>query len=225
MDVQVQLAGPITGKPTSNGGTKFDIPLSNGSKPSTFDDAIPTKIASFAGQPFTARLEQKGKYLNIIGAYGPGEQVPADFAAAGQAVQTFPAVQAAPFVPTPAALPAGVVPFTPTDNFPPEATTRITKLSVIQTAYAAVSALFHGAGPEELPKLVEQADKLAQKLYADARSHEGGVQTAPAPQPVAAEPQAMAAFVAEQAGTPVVQVGTDGIIAAAAPAALPWAAA
>jgi hypothetical protein len=217
MDVEVQLAGQITQKPTSTGGTLYTFPLSNGLKPSGFDGALATKVLGLTGQTFTVRLEQKGKYWNILDAYGPGETIPPDFANPGAPVQAFAPSGAPPPVAT---FPAAE----PTENMTPSTQTRITKLAVIGTAYSTVAALFHGAGPEELSNLIEAADKLAVKLYTDARSHEPGATQAPIA-PVAVEPQAVAAFVAAEAGAPAVQVGTEGIASTEDFAALPWTAA
>lgn len=228
MDVQVQVAGQITSKPTNNGGTKFDIPLSNGMRASTFDAALATKVSQFGGQTFTARIEQKpnprggAPYVNITAAAASGESLPPEIPQAGTPIST----SGASFGGATAIVPAssntnanGSKRFTEAD------TIRITKLSALSTATQLVSSLYHGAGPEVLEEAVQAVEKLAKHFYTKSRDHEAGVQTAAVAEAapvVAAEPQAVAAFVAEQAGTPVVQVGAEGVTAAAEPAALPW---
>lgn len=222
MDVQVQVAGQITSKPTSTGGTKFDIPLSNGTKPSTFDAALATKVSQFGGQTFTARLEQKGKYTNLIAVAGPGESLAPEIAPAGTPIGlTAPATFGAPT----AIVPQGNTNANGSKKFTEADTIRITKLSALSTATQLVSSLYHGAGPEVLEEAVQAVEKLAKHLYSKSRDHEAGVQTATVAEAtpvVAAEPQAVAAFVAEQAGQPVVQVGAEGVQPAAEPATLPW---
>ena len=239
MDVQVTVAGQITSKPTNNGGTKFDIPLSNGLKATTFDAALATKVSQLGGQPFTARIEQKpnprggNPYTNLLAAAGPGETLPPEIPGAGTLIT--PAAAATPFVP-PAAGVAGATPIVPAADsggngrgFSEADKVRITKLAVLGQAYAFVSSLLQGAGTEALEEAKTLADDLARKLYIDARSHEPGAVPAAAA-PVAApggrtgSAQAVAAFVAEQAGAPLVQVGAEAIVApsAAEPAALPW---
>lgn len=228
MDVQVQVAGQITSKPTRNGGTKFDIPLSNGIKPSCFDAALATKVSGFGGAPFTARLEQKGQYWNLIDAFGSGEQFVPQTPAPGTPISQ-------PFTPD-AATPTPIVPADQSGGgkkFGEADIVRITKLATIGTAYGFLAAHAEKLGID-FDEAVQWADSLALKLYKDARSHEPGavpttaqipVPTGPiAPsavtEPVAtvpANPQAVAAFVAEQAGAPVVQVG------AAEADKLPWA--
>jgi hypothetical protein len=229
MDVQVQVAGQITSKPTSNGGTKFDIPLSNGMKASTFDAALATKVSQFGAQVFTARIEQKpnprggNPFTNLMEAAGPGEQLFPEVPQAGTAIQPTTALSFAPGT-------AGGI--TPTAIVPAESggrgfseadKIRITKLAVLGTAYGFVGHHL-AAGAVEFEDAVKWADSLALKLYTDARSHEQGVQTQQAAPvaAVAAEPQAVAAFVAQEAGTEAVQVGAEGIAPAAEAAVLPW---
>lgn len=223
MDYQVQVAGQITSKPTSNGGTKFDIPLSNGMKASTFDAALATKVSQFGGQVFTARIEQKpnprggSPYTNITAAAGPGETLPPEIPQAGTPIQ------AAPFVAPGAATP--IVAEQQSKKFGEADIIRITKLSAITTAYSFVGQHL-AAGALEFEDAVKWADQLALKLYKDARSHETAAQPQTVAAPVtavAAEPEAVVAFVAQEAGAPVVAVGTEGLAAPAeAPAALPW---
>lgn len=227
MDAQVQVAGQITSKPTANGGTKFDVPLSNGMKASTFDAALATKVSQLGATVFTARLESKpnprggNPFINLLAAAGPGEALPPELPAAGTPLG---APAATPFVPgVPVAAPAAFgapTPIVPAETskggFQPEDKTRITKLAAIGTAYAFVGQLLRGAGAEALEEATKLADGLARKVYTDARSHEPGSVPAPETQ------IAVAAFVAEQAGAPVVQVGAEGIAPAAEAAALPW---
>lgn len=235
MDVQVQVAGQITSKPTNNGGTKFDIPLSNGMKASTFDAALATQVSQLGGQVFTARIEQKPNprggtpYTNIIAVAGPGMTLPPEIPGAGTPVFQ-PPQQAVPFTPVVGGqAPTPIVPDTGGKGFSEADKIRITKLAAIGTAYGFVGQhLANGA--VEFEEAVKWADSLALKLYTDARSHEQGAvpqQAAPQPQAVqqpvvAADPQAVAAFVATEAGAPVVQVGAEGIAPAAEAAALPW---
>jgi len=236
MDVQVQVAGQITSKPTNNGGTKFDIPLSNGMKASTFDAALATQVSQLGGQVFTARLEQKpnprggAPYTNIIAVAGPGMTLPPEIPSAGTPIQQFPQQAAVPFTPVVGngqATP--IVPDTGGKGFSEADKIRITKLAAIGTAYAFVGQHL-GNGAVDFEEAVKWADSLALKLYTDARSHEQGAvpqQQAVAQQQVAqpvvaADPQAVAAYVAQEAGAPVVQVGAEGVQPEAEAAALPW---
>lgn len=238
MDAQVQVAGQITSKPTANGGTKFDVPLSNGMKASTFDAALATKVSQLGATVFTARLESKpnprggNPFINLLAAAGPGEALPPELPVAGTPVG------AVPFTPgvAPAAAPASFGPATPivaaptggSGNWDEATTTRVSKLAAYERSVVAVGSLFHGAGPEHFEDMVEKIDQLSRRIYIAARSHEPG--TAPVAAPlvaadpasqIAVDPQAVAAFVAAEAGTAVVQVGADGI-APAVEAALPW---
>lgn len=228
MDVQVQVAGQIMSKPTTTGGTKFDIPLSNGLRASTFDAALATKVSQYGGQTFTARIEQKpnprggAPYTNLTAAAGPGETLAPEIPQAGTPIGMAPA---APLGGATQIVPASSVNGNGSKKFTEADTIRITKLSALSTAAQLVSSLYHGAGPEVLEEAVQAVEKLAKHIYAQSRSHEPGVtpQAAVEAAPVvAAEPQAVAAFVAEQAGTPVVQVGAEGVQPAAEPATLPW---
>jgi hypothetical protein len=112
-------------------------------------------------------------------------------------------------------------------------TIRITKLSALSTATQLVSSLYHGAGPEVLEEAVKAVENLAKHIYTKSRDHEPGAvpQTVLQSTPGAAEavgdapvatPQAVASFVAEQAGQPVVQVGAEGVLPAIESATLPW---
>jgi hypothetical protein len=225
MDVQVQVAGQMTSKPTSNGGIKFDIPLSNGTKPSTFDAALATKVSQFGQQTFTARLEQKGKYLNLIAAAGPGETLPPEIPQAGTPIgQTFAPAGGGSASPT-AIVPASSVNGNGSKKFTEADTIRITKLSALSTATQLVSSLYHGAGPEVLEEAVKAVENLAKHIYTKSRDHEPGAvpQQGAVTEPVVEQtPQAVASFVAEQAGQPVVQVGAEGVQPATEPATLPW---
>ena len=235
MDVQVQVAGQITSKPTSNGGTKFDIPLSNGLKASTFDAMLATKVSQFNGQPFTARLEQKpnprggSPYTNIIAAAGPGEQLSPEIPQAGTPL----GAAAMPFAPQAAPTSTPIVSAPQgggSGGWDDSTTTRVSKLAAYERAVAAVGSLFHGAGPEAFEEMIAKIDHLALHIYKAARSHEPNAVPAPTAAPVvaappvavAADPQAVAAFVAQEAGAPVVQVGAEGMAPAAEAAALPW---
>ena len=222
MDVQVQVAGQITSKPTANGGTKFDIPLSTGLRASTFDAALATKVSQFGGQTFTARIEQKpnprggNPYTNITAAAGPGETLTPEIPAPGTVIQTGVST---PIVPQAAGTNGnGSKKFTEAD------TIRITKLSALSTATELVSSLYHGAGPEVLEEAIQAIESLAKHFYAKSRDHEQGAHQAAAETAPAVEqnPQAVATFVAENAGSPVVQVGVEGVTAAAESATLPW---
>jgi hypothetical protein len=243
MDVQVQVAGQITSKPTQNGGTKFDIPLSNGMRASTFDVMLATKVSQLGGQPFTARIEQKpnprggAPYTNINAAAGPGEQLPPEIPQAGTPIGQQPA---APFIPQGVA-PQGA-PVTPTAIVPAESggrgfseadKVRITKLAVLGTAANLAAGLFQGAGAEALEDALSAVETTAKRLYTQARSHEEGAvppqrqaapvaETVPFEGGVPTDPQSVAAFATAEAGTPVVQVGVEGVQPAAEPAALPW---
>jgi hypothetical protein len=229
MDIQVQVAGQMTSKPTSNGGIKFDIPLSNGTKPSTFDAALATKVSQFGQQTFTARLGQRGKYLNLIAAAGPGETLPPEIPQAGAPIVGAQNLQTGQSL-TPAIVPTGIVPQGNTNangskKFTEADTIRITKLSALSTATQLVSSLYHGAGPEVLEEAVKAVENLAKHIYTKSRDHEPGAvpQQAAVTEPVVEQsPQAVASFVAENAGSPVVQVGAEGVQPAAEPTTLPW---
>lgn len=229
MDVQVQVAGQIMSKPTNNGGTKFDIPLSNGMRASTFDAALATKVSQLGAQTFTARIEQKpnprggNPYTNITAAAGPGETLPPEIPQAGTPIGVAPPTA---FTGTATAIvPAGTN-ANGSKKFTEADTIRITKLSALSTATQLVSSLYHGAGPEVLEEAVTAIENLAKHIYAKSRDHEAGSHQPEVAQMVAPvveqTPQAVTAFVAEQAGQPVVQVGAEGVQPAAEPASLPW---
>lgn len=213
MDVQVQVAGQITSKPTSNGGTKFDIPLSNGMKASTFDAALATKVSQLGAQVFTARLEQKpnprggNPFTNINAAAGPGETLPPDFPAAGTPLGDPTTTQATPFVVGGAATPIVAAPTGNSGGWDDATTTRVSKLSAYERAVTAVGQLFQGAGAEAYEDMVEKIHDLARRVYTAARSHEPGAVPGQTPAPAAAVPG----------------VGAEGVAPAAVPAAaLPW---
>lgn len=228
MDVQVQVAGQITSKPTNNGGTKFDIPLSNGLRASTFDAALATKVSQFGQQTFTARIEQKpnprggNPYTNITAAAGPGESLTPEIPSAGTPIGTSGASFGG--TSTPIVMQAAGTNGNGSKKFTEADTIRITKLSAISTATQLVSSLYHGAGPEVLEEAVQAVEKLAKHIYAQSRSHEPGAHQdqAEVAKTVEQTPQAVATFVAENAGQPVVQVGAEGVQPATEPADLPW---
>ena len=212
MDVQVQVAGQITSKPTANGGTKFDIPLSNGMKASTFDVSLATKVSQFGGQVFTARLEQKpnprggAPYTNITAVAGAGEQLTPEIPQAGTPIgQAFPpTATATPIVPA------------PQGGMSPEREIKIVKQSMLAAAANLVGHVFAGSGVESLEEAEQHVERIAKGWF-------GHVFDVAKPEQQPAEsPAAVAAFVADQAGAPVVQVGTDGVTPAASPAVLPW---
>jgi hypothetical protein len=231
MDVQVQVAGQIMSKPTSNGGTKFDIPLSNGLRASTFDAALATKVSQFGQQTFTARIEQRpnprggSPYTNITAAAGPGETLPPEIPQAGTPIgQTFAPAGGGSASPT-AIVPASSVNGNGSKKFTEADTIRITKLSALSTATQLVSSLYHGAGPEVLEEAVKAVENLAKHIYTKSRDHEPGAvpQQGAVTEPVVEQtPQAVASFVAENAGSPVVQVGAEGVLPAIESATLPW---
>jgi hypothetical protein len=235
MDVQVQVAGQIMSKPTSNGGTKFDIPLSNGLRASTFDAALATKVSQFGQQTFTARIEQRpnprggSPYTNITAAAGPDETLTPEIPQAGTPIVGAQNLQTGQSL-TPAIVPTGIVPQGNTNangskKFTEADTIRITKLSALSTATQLVSSLYHGAGPEVLEEAVKAVENLAKHIYTKSRDHEPGAvpQQAAVTEPVVEQsPQAVASFVAENAGSPVVQVGAEGVQPAAEPTTLPW---
>jgi hypothetical protein len=229
MDVQVQVAGQIMSKPTSNGGTKFDIPLSNGLRASTFDAALATKVSQFGQQTFTARIEQKpnprggSPYTNITAAAGPGETLTPEIPQAGTPIGVVSpqSLGATAIVPAP----QGNTNANGSKKFTEADTIRITKLSALSTATQLVSSLYHGAGPEVLEEAVKAVENLAKHIYTKSRDHEPGAvpQQAAVTEPAVEQtPQAVASFVAENAGSPVVQVGAEGVLPAIESATLPW---
>jgi hypothetical protein len=236
MDVQVQVAGQIMSKPTSNGGTKFDIPLSNGLRASTFDAALATKVSQFGQQTFTARIEQKpnprggSPYTNITAAAGPGETLTPEIPQAGtpigvQSTLVAPQGFGAATQTATQIVPASSVNGNGSKKFTEADTIRITKLSALSTATQLVSSLYHGAGPEVLEEAVKAVENLARHIYTKSRDHEPGAvpQQAAVTEPVVEQtPQAVASFVAENAGQPVVQVGAEGVLPAIESATLPW---
>jgi hypothetical protein len=233
MDVQVQVAGQMTSKPTSNGGTKFDIPLSNGLRASTFDAALATKVSQFGQQTFTARIEQRpnprggSPYTNITAAAGPGETLTPEIPQAGTPIGVQSTLVAPQGLGATAivAAPQGNTNANGSKKFTEADTIRITKLSALSTATQLVSSLYHGAGPEVLEEAVKAVENLAKHIYTKSRDHEPGAvpqQTAVTEPVVEQTPQAVASFVAEQAGQPVVQVGAEGVQPAAESATLPW---
>jgi len=201
LDIQAQVVGVVTGQ-TTTGRQKWTVQFSNGQSITAWEYAVAAKAqqAQQAGQIVTARITEKpnprggNPYKNLTSIFLPGEAVPADLS---------PQVSQ---IPTQGlgGRQNGSGGFT--GGMTPEDKVRVTKLSCISSA----AAVFSGSG--DVAAVLEAAKQIFLEVYPQA---------APA---VPAEPAAVAQFVSEQAGQPLVQVGTESV-AQQPVAALPWTAA
>lgn len=231
MDAQVQIMQVAVGT-TRTGKTYYDIACSDGVKRRCWDAALAQQINAYTntGQAVTIRFEvtQNGQYTNYnVKAFAPpGAQLPPDgnmqAAPMGQPQQQFvPQPQGAPIMgappvgpPMPQAQPNGGG---GRGQYPPEVTTRITKLAAYEYAAIVVGGLFASTGPEAEAEAIAMLDRIAKHVYQQARSHESA-----APAQVIQQPAEVAQFVNEQQSGPVaggVQVGAPVGVAAAQDAA------
>jgi hypothetical protein len=223
MDVQTQVM-QVTVRNTRTGRSVYDVACSDGQKRSCWDPNLAAQLNSYAGtgQTITLRVDVKpsrdGRFMNhdIQAVAGPGQQLPPDtnFQAAPMGGAP-PMMAAAP----PVAMGGNVQPIQAApqsgnnggDRFPPQVTTRITKLASYEYAATVVGGIFAGSGPEAEAQAVEMLDRIAKHIYAAARSHEQAPPTAAQASvaapivPVAETPQGVAEWAAAQ-GAPV-QVG------------------
>lgn len=220
MDIQAQVVGQITQKPTNNGGQKFSVPLSDGSTYSTFEYATAAKAGSLNGQVGTFRVTEKpnprggAPYKNLEAVAGPGEQLPPEIPQAGTPIGAFPTQQAPQAFPAAQPQAQQQFPPTPSGGMSAEDKIRVTKLSCIGSACELLS------GSGDVDAALDAAQRIFNAVMQPAQQAVAAQQVAAA---VAADPQAVAQFAADQAGAPVVQVGVEGIAAPAPDAALPWA--
>jgi hypothetical protein len=115
----------------------------------------------------------------------------------------------------------------PGDNYPPEVTTRITKLACLDHATSLVGGLLAGAGPEAFEEAVTLVETAAKQFYQQARAHEdvSGGQVADQGQivPSATTPAEVAAQLPPgtvQVGAPAAAEAQDA--AAEAPDVIQW---
>lgn len=211
MDSQVQIL-QVTVRNTRTGRAVYDVACGDGEKRTVWEAGIANGLNALVGQVVTIREEvkQNGQYTNrTITAFAPpGQQLPPDASAqlapvgglgtplAGGAVQ--PIQQA----PQGGARGKG--------QYPPEVTTRITKLASYEYATTLVGSLLAGAGPEAFEQAIELTDQAAKHFYTKSRSHEK-----PAVDPQQAALAAAQAIIdaAAQAGT----LTTPAAVAAVVP--------
>jgi hypothetical protein len=212
LDAVVKILGVAVGT-TNSGKQYFDVQCSDGQERRCWNAQLAQKINGFANQhgqgpDVTLRYEvkQNGQWTNysIKACFGPGEAVVADTGNQGFQQKGGPSGGGG------------------RGGYPPEVTTRITKLASFEYATTLVGALFTGSGPEALEQAYEMTADIAKRIYKAARAHEsGGTTTAgaqllPQPggnagqlQPVASDAQGVADFAngvqpgAVQVGAPV----------------------
>ena len=201
MDIQAQVVGVVSGQ-TTTGRQKWTVQFSNGQSITAWEYSVAAKAqqAQQQGAVVTARIQEKpnprggNPYKNLTAVFLPGEAVIADLS---------PQVTQNPSQGT-GGRQNGSGGFS--GGMSPEDKVRVTKLSCLSTA----AAVFSGSG--DLDSVLEAAKTIFNEVYPQA---------APV---VAAEPAAVAQFVAAEAGQPLVQVGTESV-AQQPVAALPWTAA
>lgn len=235
MDAQVQIL-QVSVRNTRTGKQVYDVACSDGKKRQVWEPGLATQLNSYAGtgQVVTIRFDvkQNGQYVNeSIQAFAPpGQTLPPDgnMQPALMPGAPLPNVAAAPLAAVPLGgnvAPIQAAPQGGSDRFPPEVTTRITKLASYEYAATVVGGLFAGAGPEAEQQAVEVLDRIAKHVYEHSRSHENTAPTQ-APQgmivPTATTPGEVAAQLppgAVQVGAPVA-AAQDA--AAEAPDVIQW---
>ena len=182
----------VSGRPTRNNRTIYDVAFSDGQKYTTFDGEVAQKANALVGQTVSARVEvsQKGQYTNynILDVAPQGQLAPAAFPQpAGVAV------------PVPTASPI------PMQQGDPQKEARIAKGVAVKVAAEITAGLFSGAGPEATQEALDTFDTVGKHVLIVLT----GVSGAGAQQVVPTEqtPEAVAAAVNDAAGTPVVQTG------------------
>lgn len=229
MDIQASVIGQITQSPTRNGGTKFNVPLSDGNTYSTFEYAVAAKASQAGASVATYRVVSKPSrdgsrmYHNLEAVALQGEQLPPELPQAGTPIAqgavggqvAFPGAGAAqqPQQAFPAA-PSGGGGMSLEDKI------RVTKLSCIGSA----AELLSGSG--DVDALFDVAQRIFTAVMQPPAQQQQTAASAEAVAQVAAEPAAVAQFVAEQAGQPLVAVGTESLPQVQQPAeaaGLPWA--
>lgn len=171
MDSLVKILRVTVGS-TKNGKQYFDVACSDGQERRCWNAGLATKINTFAnetgmGPDVTLRYDvtQNGQYTNtsIKAVFGPGEPVTADVQPMGGGQG---GGQGGGGNRGGGGGRGG--------GYPPEVTTRITKLASYEYASTLIGGLFAGAGPDALAQAIEQMDAVAKHIYKQARAHESG---------------------------------------------------
>lgn len=198
-DIQnTQIVG-VEGVPTKQGTLRYKVKLATSQEPSCFDVAKATKAQSMIGQLVDVRVEQSGKFVNFVDVAAPGGLPPL----------AIPAGTPIGLTPIPTAAPVPVAAPYAGDK---EKNERIGKMNAAGTAFAFVSSLFTGAGPEALKEAEEQAWALAKRVYENVQPTNGTPVVA-----VPATPAAVAEQVNEVMGTPAVTTATAVVPTTAGP--------
>lgn len=196
MDSLVKILRVTVGA-TKNGKQYFDVACSDGVDRRCWNAGLAQRINTFAndqgmGPDVTLRYDvtQNGQYTNysVKAVFGPGEVVTAD-------VQPMGGQQGGGGGGNRGGGGKG--------GYPPEVTTRITKLAAYEYASTLIGGLYAGAGPDALPQAIEQMDAVAKHIYKQARAHEQGGTT------TNVLPQGDAANVLPQGGQPPIQPVAD----------------
>lgn len=160
-DITTQVLSVVT-ETTSTGKSKYKVSTGLGVF-GLWDAGIAGILGQYAmGQPVQLRIRQQprrdgGVWEDIIAFAPPGQPLPAEQ----------PRQQAATMQPVGQQQTRG-------DNYPPEVTARITKLSCLHYASIVVGHLMQGAGPEHYKQAYDLTVQLAASFYKQARSHENG---------------------------------------------------
>lgn len=202
-DITGQVLG-VTGKPTSNGGTKFDVAFSDGNSYSTFDGAMAQKANSLVNQAVSARVESKPSrdgqrvFWNLVDVAPQGQLAPGAAPLGGQTVNLAQAAQS----------------LVPTGNIPivqgnPAKDAQIAKSVAVKVAAEIVAGLFSGAGPEALSESLDAFDTVGKHVLGILTGSPSQGENNSSPQVVPAEqtPEAVATAVNEAAGQEVVAAG------------------
>lgn len=203
-DIAGQVLG-VTGSPTRNGGTKYDVAFSDGNSYSTFDGQLAQKASGLVGQAVSARTESKpsrdGQRLfhNLVDIAPQGQLAPGAMPLGGQIIT--PSIGAG----------SNVQPEAPqfTGNIqmvsPAQKDANIAKAVAVKAATQIVSSLFQGAGPEATAEALEKLDEVGKHILGVLTGSSGAQE--PQVVPTEQTPEAVVAAVNGAAGQEVVSVG------------------
>ena len=146
---------------TQSGRQRFDVSCSDGQVRGIWDAALANAINAYAGGATQVTIRETTKpgrngqvYRNIVAFAPPGQALPPEQPGGGNGGG------------------GGFNRGGGKGQYPPEVTTRITKLAAYEYATTLVGALFSGAGPEAYAEAMALTDECAKHIYVEARSHE-----------------------------------------------------
>lgn len=193
MDSQVQIL-QVTVRNTKSGRAVYDVACGDGVTRQVWEAGTANALNALQGQTIWIRekVEVKGQYTNrtILAFAQPGTALPPDpgggqLAPVGGLAAPLVGGAVQPIQASPQGGGGGG------RGYPPEVTTRITKLASLEYAATLVGGILAGSGPEAFEQAVEMTLTAAKTFYGVARSHENVGAPAAASDPALAAAQAL----------------------------------